>query len=38
MNQQAIGRAKLRYLGVSAQKTRLVIDQVRGMNVGEALS
>jgi len=30
--------AKLRYLGVSAQKTRLVIDQVRGKNVNEALA
>jgi large subunit ribosomal protein L22 len=33
-----ISRAKLKYLGVSAQKTRLVVDQVRGKNVGEALS
>ena len=33
-----IGRAKLKYLGVSAQKTRLVIDQVRGKSVEEALS
>ncbi len=32
-----IARAKLKYLGVSAQKTRLVVDQVRGKNVGEAL-
>ena len=31
-----IGRAKLKYLGVSAQKTRLVVDQVRGKSVGEA--
>lgn len=31
-------RAQLKYLGVSAQKTRLVIDQVRGKNVNEALS
>jgi len=37
MQQQAIGSAKLRYLGVSAQKTRLVVDQVRGRNVDEAL-
>ena len=28
----------MKYLGVSAQKTRLVVDQVRGKNVGEALS
>jgi large subunit ribosomal protein L22 len=33
-----ISRAKLKYLGVSAQKTRLVVDQVRGRNVGDALS
>ena len=33
-----IARAKLKYLGVSPQKTRLVIDQVRGQNVGEALN
>jgi large subunit ribosomal protein L22 len=33
-----IARAKLKYLGVSAQKTRLVMDQVRGKNVGDALS
>lgn len=32
-----IAKAKLNYLGVSAQKTRLVVDQVRGKNVGEAL-
>ena len=31
-----IARAKLKYLGVSAQKTRLVVDQVRGKKVGEA--
>ena len=30
-------RAKLKYLGVSAQKTRLVVDQVRGKPVGDAL-
>jgi large subunit ribosomal protein L22 len=33
-----ISTAKLRYLGVSAQKTRLVVDTVRGKNVGDALS
>lgn len=33
-----IARARLKYLGVSAQKTRLVVDQVRGKNVDEALS
>ena len=32
-----LSTAKLRYLGVSAQKTRLVIDQVRGCPVGEAI-
>ena len=30
-------RATLKYLGVSAQKTRLVVDQVRGKHVSEAL-
>lgn len=34
----SIARARLRYLGVSAQKVRLVVDQVRGKNVGEAIS
>jgi len=33
-----IATAKLKYLGVSAQKTRLVVDQVRGKNVNEALA
>jgi large subunit ribosomal protein L22 len=33
-----IATAKLKYLGVSAQKTRLVVDQVRGKNVGDALA
>ena len=33
-----IATARLRYLGVSAQKTRLVVDLVRGKSVGEALS
>ena len=33
-----ISTAKLKYLGVSAQKTRLVIDQVRGKSVGDALN
>ena len=32
-----VATAKLKYLRFSAQKTRLVIDQVRGMPVGEAL-
>lgn len=30
--------AKLKYYGVSAQKTRLVVDQVRGKPVGDALT
>ena len=33
-----IANAKLKYLGVSAQKTRLVVDQVRGKSVDEARS
>ena len=33
-----IASAKLKYLGVSAQKTRLVVDQVRGRNLGDALA
>lgn len=33
-----IATAKVKYLGVSAQKTRLVVDQVRGKNVGDALT
>ena len=33
-----IARAKLKYLGVSAQKTRRVVDQVRGKSVGDALT
>lgn len=33
-----VSKAILRHVGVSAQKTRLVVDQVRGKNVGEAIS
>ena len=33
-----IAKAKLQYLGVSAQKTRLVIDQVRGKSVEDAIA
>jgi large subunit ribosomal protein L22 len=33
-----IARAKLKYLGVSPQKTRLVVDQVRGQKVDDALT
>lgn len=31
-------RAVLKYTGISPLKTRLVVDQVRGMNADEALS
>lgn len=31
-------RAVLKYTGISAQKMRLVVDQVRGMNADEALA
>ena len=34
----AIATAHLRYLNVSPQKTRLVVDQVRGRNVEEAMA
>ena len=33
-----IARARLKYLSASAQKTRLVIDQVRGKKVDNALT
>ena len=33
-----IAKARLKYLGVSAQKTRLVVDLVRGKPVAEALA
>ena len=33
-----IATARLKYLGVSAQKTRLVVNLVRGKTVGEALA
>jgi large subunit ribosomal protein L22 len=33
-----ISRARLRYLGSSAQKTRLVVDLIRGKQVEEALA
>jgi large subunit ribosomal protein L22 len=35
---ESIAGARLRYLGVSAQKTRLVVDQLRGLEVDSALS
>ncbi|MFQ5669405.1 MAG: 50S ribosomal protein L22 [Acidobacteriota bacterium] len=33
-----LAKAQLRYLGVSAQKARLVVDQIRDRGVEEALS
>lgn len=33
-----VGRARLKYLRSSAQKTRLVVDLIRGKQVGDALS
>lgn len=33
-----VSKAKLKYLKTSAQKTRLVVDQIRGKNASEALS
>ena len=33
-----VATAKLKYLGVSAQKVRLVVDQVRGKQVEDAIS
>jgi len=33
-----IATARLKYLGVSAQKTRLVVNLVRGKSVGDALA
>ena len=36
--QDLVSSATLRYLGTSAQKTRLVVDLIRGRDVGEALS
>jgi large subunit ribosomal protein L22 len=33
-----VGRARLRYLGTSAQKTRLVVDQIRGQQVDSAFA
>lgn len=32
-----VSKATLRYLRTSAQKTRLVVDQIRGRDVGDAL-
>ena len=36
--QELVSSATLRYLGTSAQKARLVVDLIRGRDVGEALS
>jgi large subunit ribosomal protein L22 len=36
--QDLVSSATLRYLGTSAQKARLVVNLIRGRNVGEALS
>ena len=33
-----IARARMKYLGSSAQKTRLVVDLIRGRGVAEALA
>ncbi len=33
-----VSKATLRYLRTSAQKTRLVVDQIRGRDVGDALA
>jgi large subunit ribosomal protein L22 len=33
-----MAKARLRYLGTSAQKTRLVLDQIRGLGVNQALA
>jgi len=33
-----IAKARMRYLGSSAQKTRLVVDQIRGLGVNEAIA
>ncbi len=38
MEQDLVATARLRYLGTSAQKTRLVVDLIRGRDVGEALA
>jgi len=36
--QDLVASARVRYLGTSAQKARLVVDLIRGKNVGEAAS
>ncbi len=37
ISQDCVASARLRYLTTSAQKTRLVVDLIRGKNVAEAL-
>ncbi len=37
-SQEWVSSARLRYLGTSAQKARLVVDLIRGKNVSEALT
>jgi large subunit ribosomal protein L22 len=36
--QDLVATARLRYLGTSAQKARLVVDLIRGMDVGQAMA
>lgn len=36
LSQDVVASATVRYLGTSAQKARLVVDLIRGRNVGEA--
>jgi large subunit ribosomal protein L22 len=38
MTRDWVSSARVRYLGTSAQKTRLVVDLIRGKNVAEALT
>jgi large subunit ribosomal protein L22 len=38
LDQNLVATARLRYLGTSAQKARLVVDLIRGKDVGEALA
>ena len=38
MTRDWVSSARLRYLGTSAQKARLVVDLIRGKNVAEALT
>lgn len=38
MQADTVGTARLRYLGTSAQKTRLVVDLIRGLDVARAIA